>query len=83
MNIRKRILTKTWTVREIQKVNLLGKSKEDQMLTFVRSNINIQMSSSQTIISLLEVSKLAWILVVKHNLCVSVLLFLRDKIVYV
>lgn len=42
MNIRKRILTKTWTVREIQKVNLLGKSKEDQMLTFVRSNINIQ-----------------------------------------
>lgn len=33
-------------------------------------------------ISLLEVSKLAWILVVKHNLCVSVLLFLRDKIVY-
>lgn len=34
-------------------------------------------------ISLLEVSKLAWILVVKHNLCVSVLLFLRDKIVYV
>lgn len=41
VNIRKRILTKTWTVREIQKVNL-GKSKEDQMLTFVRSNINIQ-----------------------------------------
>lgn len=29
-------------MREIQKVNLLGKSKEDQMLTFVRSNINIQ-----------------------------------------